>query len=306
MQWTALIAAMCSAAGFATSTALQHQAAGAAPAAVQGSGRLFRHLLRRPWWVAGQAVGLLSFGLHALALRSGALALVQPVVVSGVVFAVPVRAALDRRRPRTAELLAVAVSAIGLAAFLVVSRPTAGTHLPRGGWIAVVFTVGGVACAALTHCLGGRCRSGPQRASLYGVTSGILFGLVAGLLKLTVARVQDRGVVGLPTCWPAWALVLTGLAAVAVNQRAYRVGALSASMPILNIVDVLVALAFGVVVFREIPAHSLTAVPVELAALACAALGLRRLGTESNRVPARQPPTRSAAVTAASSPRSED
>jgi hypothetical protein len=91
-----------------------------------------------------------------------------------------------------------------------------------------------------------------------------------------------------------------------VNQRAYRVGALSASMPILNIVDVLVALAFGVVVFREIPAHSLTAVPVELAALACAALGLRRLGTESNRVLARQPPTRFAAVTAASPPRSED
>jgi drug/metabolite transporter (DMT)-like permease len=247
-------------------------------------------------------MGLLSFGLHAFALRSGALALVQPVVVSGVVFAVPVRAALDRRRPRTAEVRAVTITAIGLATFLVVARPTAGAFLPRAGWLAVAFVLGGVACAAFTHAIGGRYRSRPRRASLYGVTSGILFGLVAGLLKLTVARVQDRGVLGLLTCWPAWALVLTGLAAIAVNQRAYRVGALSASMPVLNLVDVLVALAFGVVVFREIPAHSVTAVALELAALACAALGLRRLGTEANWVVAPRPPTSCASDTTPGSP----
>jgi hypothetical protein len=39
--------------------------------------------------------------------------------------------------------------------------------------------------------------------------------------------------------WAAWAVPVAG---VVINQRAYRAARLSASMPILNIVDVIVAL----------------------------------------------------------------
>lgn len=283
MQTTALIAALGSAAGFAVSTSLQHHAAGGAPATVEGSsGRLLRHLLRRPWWLVGQTVALVSFGLHVLALQSGALAVVQPIVVSGVVFAVPLRAALSRRRPPTAELRAVAITAFGLATFLVVSHASQGPDLPDVGPMALVFIGAGLVLAALVHYTAGRVRTVPRRAALYGVTAGILFGLVAGLIKLTTNRAHETGVVGLLTGWPAWALIVVGLSGVAVNQRAYRTGALSASMPILNIVDVLVALAFGVVVFGETPAHSVGAVAAQCVALGCVAVGLRRLSTDAN------------------------
>jgi RsiW-degrading membrane proteinase PrsW (M82 family) len=114
MPWTALLVAACSAAGFALSTSLQHLAAGQAPEATQGTHRLLAHLAGRPWWVIGQLVAVVSFALHALALRLGALVVVQPVVVSGIAAAVPVRAALARRLPSRSELGTVTLTAAGL------------------------------------------------------------------------------------------------------------------------------------------------------------------------------------------------
>ena len=72
-------------------------------------------------------------------------------------------------------------------------------------------------------------------------------------------------------------MLAAGLSGVAINQRAYRAARLSASMPVLNIVDVLVALIFSVIVFGETPAHSPLALAGQLVGFACVAIGLRRL-----------------------------
>ena len=69
---------------------------------------------------------------------------------------------------------------------------------------------------------------------------------------------------------------------MATNQRAYRVGALSASNQILNIVNVIVALTCGVIIFREIPSHDLTALAAQLVALACMGLGLAQLSAHAD------------------------
>jgi hypothetical protein len=75
--------------------------------------------------------------------------------------------------------------------------------------------------------------------------------------------------------------VLLGLSGVAVNQRAYRLGALSASMPILNIVNVGVALTLGLLVFHEVPAHTPTALMGQMFALACICFGLVKLSAHA-------------------------
>ena len=268
---------LCSSAAVAVSTSLQHQASGGTPRTLRGCARHVSYLLRQPRWLAGQALSLCAFGMHAVALQLGALAVVQPVVVSGIVFAVPVRALLGGRLPQPVEFRAVLITAIGLATFLVASRPEGGEHLARDGRGALAFTCIGLACAALTHFLAGNHQEAPRRAALFGVTSGILFGLMAGLLKLVVVLVQDDGVAAALLAWPMWALVFAGVAGTVVNQRAYRTAALSASMPVLNVVDVVVALGFGHAVFHEIPGHSPTAIVAELIALGCVAFGLRTL-----------------------------
>src|SRR4051794_19359456 len=94
----AVVAALGSALGFAVSSSLQHQAAGAVPTFEPGKPlRFLWHLSLQPLWLVGQGLAACSFPLHAYALHVGALAVVQPIVVSGMVFAVPLRAAMNHR-----------------------------------------------------------------------------------------------------------------------------------------------------------------------------------------------------------------
>ncbi|MEZ5094976.1 MAG: hypothetical protein R2731_01885 [Nocardioides sp.] len=61
------------------------------------------------------------------------------------------------------------------------------------------------------------------------------------------------------------------------NQLAYNAARLSASMPVLNIVDVLVALGFGYLVFQEVPRHTPVPLLVEIVSMVAIAVGLWRL-----------------------------
>jgi hypothetical protein len=199
---------------------------------------------------------------------------VQPIVVSGIVWAVPIRAALNRQLPSSAELRAVGITAAGLAAFLVASNPTEGTDATRGA--GSLLLVGGfVVLAVLSNVAAGAVRtSGRRRAFFLGVTAGFLFGLVAGLLKMALQALDAGGVVGLLTAWPTYGVLLAGAGGVLTNQRAYHTAGLSASMPVLNIVNVLTALVFGFTVFGEVPRHAPGMLVVEVLALGCIAVGL--------------------------------
>lgn len=278
MDVVALGLAALSAGGFAVSTSLQHHANADVGDDLGTTGTLLA-LLRRPWWLLGQALALAAFALHAAALHLGALVAVQPVVVSGIVLAVPVRAALERRAPRLGELGTVTLTAAGLALFLLAADPRPSQQAASG--LALVATVVLAVVAAGVARWASRQGGSPQ-ATGYGLAAGTLFGLTAGLVKLAAARSADAvgpggHLLALATAWPAWAIVLTGLSGVALNQRAYRAGPLSASMPLLNIVDVLVAIGFGVLVFGEVPAHHPTALLGQAAALVLMSVGLRRL-----------------------------
>ena len=118
------------------------------------------------------------------------------------------------------------------------------------------------------------------RGVLLGCASGILFGLVAGLLKLSTAAL-DRGLLGLFAHWPFWVLLAIGGCAVLLNQRAYQETEMSVSTPVLNICQLLVSLAFGVFVLAEqLFASPLNAV-LELIGLAIMVLGVIKLTTRA-------------------------
>lgn len=274
MDVLAIVVAAASAVGFAVSSSLQHRANEHLVATHRGGSHL-RALLRRPWWLVGQVLALVSFGLHAVALRLGPLVVVQPVVVSGIVLAVPVRAALERRVPAAREVGMVALTTAGLALFLVSSAPTVPDRAPRTVTAAVVAAAGFVAAV-----VGARLvvrRSGGVRAHGYGAAAGVLFGITAGLVKLaTTMAASGSGLGGqLWALLTAWAVVVVGLTGVSLNQRAYRSGPLSASMPLLNIVDVLVAIGFGVVVFHERPSTGVVAVLGQVVGIVVILIGLR-------------------------------
>lgn len=273
MNTLAITLAWLSAATFALSTSAQHFAAQDAPSSVRGAVRLVGYLLGRPSWLVGQVLAVAGFALHALALQHGPIAVVQPIVISGIVLAVPARAAISRRLPSAREVRAVALTALGLAVFLVASNPTSGVAGGLGGR-PLTFVAAGVLLAVVV-ALAARLTDRPdRRALLFGATSGVLFGLVAGLLKLTIQTLAQDGVWRMLVVWPTWGLVVIGGAGVVTNQVAYRGARLSASMPVLNIVDGIVALAFGFIVFAEVPRHTPLLLLVEIASLGGVAAGL--------------------------------
>ena len=272
MHESALLAALGAAVLFAASSSLQHHETGSAPAGLDGALGLLRHLLTRRRWLAGQLCATVAFCLHALALHLGPLLLVQPVVVSGIVLAVPLRAALARHRPPTSEVVAVLVTALGVAVLIIAAGDTVGDRTP-GDAAALGTVLGGVAVAATAYALAGRGTTAARRAGAYGAVAGLLFGVVAALVKTALDRL-DGGFDGVLDAWPLLAVAVLGLCGVATNQRSYRVGSLSASMPVLNAVNVVVALALGVALFGEVPAHSPAALVLMAAAVLCVVLGV--------------------------------
>lgn len=272
----AIGAAFASAATFGTSTSLQHLVSSGLTETRPA--HLLARLVRTPVWVTGMLLSVAAFALHAVALAAGPLVLVQPVIVTGVVFAVLIRSALDRRLPPGGEVAWACVTWAGLAAFLI------GTGSPSRAEHPLTPAAPAVALVLVLAALGGLlARRRPARSTtkglLLGAVSGVLLGLVAVLLKLSLGAAAT-GPIGFATTWAPWVMVACGGCAVLVNQRAYQTTRLSVSMPLLNIVDMLVALAFAVVVFGETPrfdgVHAL-AEAAGLLAMGVGVFGLARM-----------------------------
>ncbi len=73
------------------------------------------------------------------------------------------------------------------------------------------------------------------------------------------------------------ALAGAGILGTAINQRAYQIAPLAFSMPVVNVVGVLVAIVFGAFVFGEVPGHSPGGMVVQLLGLGVLAVGLREI-----------------------------
>jgi drug/metabolite transporter (DMT)-like permease len=267
----AVVAAIASACGFAVSTSLQHRAASGAPSRARGAVALVRYLAGQRSWLLGLSIGALSFCLHALALNLGPIALVQPIMVSGIVFAVVVRAALERTRPTATELSAVSVTAVGLSVFLAMSEPALSDSEPKPDR-AAMLVLGGLLVVGVVAVIS---RGWPLRlrAAALGIAAGLTFGLTAGLVKLITSELGDA-VLGLGTVAAVLALAVSGFIGVALNQQAYRLAPLSASMPVLNVVSVGLAVVFGAVVFDERPALGVGSVAGQVSGLVLIGLGL--------------------------------
>lgn len=246
---TAVLGALGSALCFATSSVLQQRGAARAP---RGTGLhldLLRHLLTRPVWLAGMTAASGTLVLQAVALSAGQLALVQPLLVTGLLFALPLSMLLERQRPRPREWLWAAVLIAGLAAFLLGADPRSGPRLPDGGrlWqLGLVTLVAAVGVALL-----GLRRGARHRAALLGGATGLVFGVAAALMKFSVVLIGREGWGWALASWPCYALVAVGATGIVLNQAAFQAGPLCGAMPTVAITEPLTAVVFGVVAFGE-------------------------------------------------------
>ncbi|MHB1928797.1 MAG: DMT family transporter [Acidimicrobiales bacterium] len=280
----ATIAALSAAALFAVATALMHRSAslaGRGPGV--GHVRFVARNAQHPMWVAGMVTEVAGFGLHGLAVHTGPLTLVQPLLVTGLVFALPTRRLLERQRPRRTELLWAGALAGGLAVLLLAATPANGPSSAPDSLPAVVsVTAVGVALAVAVW-LGLR-SSGRRSATILGFGSGVAFAAVAALLKVVTDELARRGPVAALDHWPLWGLGFAGACGVVLNQLAFRAAPLRYSLPASSTINPLVSLAIGTAVFDEPFRHSPLAVAGELVGLAivvATVIGLGRYDPEA-------------------------
>ncbi len=101
-------------------------------------------------WLLGLAAQGVGVVLQGAALDRGRLAIVQPLLVSSVIFAVPLGYFLTGQRITGRQVLGAAVTVVGLAVFAVVGDPAGGVDkAPTSEWL-VAFIVIGTVGAALT------------------------------------------------------------------------------------------------------------------------------------------------------------
>jgi hypothetical protein len=274
--------ACAAAAVFGAGSSLQHRAASGDSLANASVTGLVLRLLRHPSWLLGLLLSGSAFVLHVAALRHGSLTLIQPVVVSNIVFAVFVRAALDRQLPPRKEIAWAVATWAGLALFVVML----GSHVPPRAvdhHVAGVDVLVGVVLVALAVAFARRARAAALRGFLLASAAGCLYGLTAGLIKVVLIGAAF-GPAAVLQRWPFWMMLVVGVTALLLSQRAYHAARLSITMPILNIADVLVAIAFGMTVFGErlfsTPGHALA----ELAGLLVVGVGVWQLARQEEEI----------------------
>ena len=244
----AILIALASAFCFALAAALQHREALGTSANGVADVKLLLRLCRRPLWLTGVVADLLSMALHVLALSMASLALVQPLGVTGIVFAIPLAALLRRQAIRRMDIAAAALVVVGLIALLR-ALPTASVpRVPSLGFIiflsmTVVATVAGATVAA--HFLPGR-----PRALLLAGAAGSAFGLTAVLVRtlLLLSRLAGStpAVVTASIC-----IAILGLGGYLLLQSAYRSGHFAGSLATSTVLDPVVAVLAGHLLLQE-------------------------------------------------------
>src|SRR5262245_17954343 len=199
---------------FALAATLQQKGALGMGEVSLASPRSFLKLAMQPFWLFGTLSLLGGYVLQAMALNRGDLAVIQPLLVTTIVFALPLGYLLTHQIVSRRQVAAAGLVVLGLATFTVVGTAAAGNDDAPGWEWAVTVGVIAILTAGLL-LLGGR-GSLARKAAAYGAAAGILYGLSASLWKPAYAVIQADGLVGALTDWEFFVFGLAGILAFLV------------------------------------------------------------------------------------------
>jgi drug/metabolite transporter (DMT)-like permease len=270
----ASLAALAAGACLAATGLLQQRAASQRPKGEQLRLRLIIQLAQNRMWLAGIGIALVSYGFQAVALSLGPLALVQPLIVSELIFAIPISVRWRGATLRGREWAAVLAVLTGLSVGIVSAYPRGGDPVqPITRW---AYVLGAIAVIVGVSVLLGRLLRGPVRASLFALAGATVLGLQSGIFAATIALLR-QGLGQTFTSWEPYALIVVSFLGMFLVENAYHAGPLAASMPVMDAALPLVSISIGVALFGEqirTGALALTGTALGLALLLVGIVGL--------------------------------
>lgn len=266
----AVVAALCAAFCFALASLIQQGAARQTHARALRIGLLVA-LAHQRRWLGGIAVMVLAFGIQAAALAFGPLALVQPLVATEVLFALPMIARRNRLPLMRKGIIGGLGVASGMAIFVAVSPPAGGVSVP--GLAAWGPALAGITALAAVSASAGLRSGGTARVIWLAVATAVLYSLVNAVTKSTVGLLGDRGA-GVLATWAPYTLMAAGILSSLFGQSAFTAGPLSLSLPVIDTVEPVCSVILGAAVFGERLARSPGLLVPQLIGGAIAAAGI--------------------------------
>jgi drug/metabolite transporter (DMT)-like permease len=266
----ALVAAFSNAVNLLT----QHAASIRAPKHEKGW-RLGLYLARQPLWLLGIGASVGSYAFQALALHNGPMSVVQPVLITELIFVLVLRRVWIHQDVARAAWAAVLLVCASLAVFLAAAEPSGGKPAPATSeWLSAVLVFGGtvVLLAAV-----GRRGHPARRAAVFAAAAALCWAMEATFLKAATDTLTSFGIAGMLIRWPVYALVGAAVVGTLLQQTALHVGPLSVSQPVLVITDPFASIILSVWLFDERFTNSPVKIAVAVVAFAVMAFGVTAL-----------------------------
>ena len=266
----AVVAALCAAFCFALGSLVQQGAARQTQTRTLRFGLLVA-LAHDRRWLGGVSVTVLSFGIQAVALAFGPLALVQPLVATEVLFALPMIAHRNRRPLMRKGIIGGLGVVSGMAIFVAVAPPAGGVSVPDlAAWAPALTGITGLTVLSAFKALRSR---GTARVIWLAVATAVMYSLVNAVTKSSVGLLMTRGP-GVLATWEPYTLMAVGILSGLFGQSVFNAGPLSLSLPVIDTVEPVSSVILGAVVFQEQLARSPGLLALQLVGGAIAVAGI--------------------------------
>jgi hypothetical protein len=254
-QFLGIPVALIGAAFLSIGAQLQHHGVAKVEAETESSGsglsvNQLKRLLARPSWVAGTLMLALAIAFQLAALYLSAIIVVQPLGAVSLVITAILNARVSKTPLNRSSIVAIILCVGGVAAFVLVAVFAAGAGSPNvtDGQLLLILAILG----AVLIILGLLFVLFRQRfnAIMYIIAAGVLYGFVATLAKVALARISQRDA--------DWYLVLcvVGILIAAILgayfvQNAYSSGPPDLVIAGLTVIDPVVGVTIGIVILGE-------------------------------------------------------
>jgi drug/metabolite transporter (DMT)-like permease len=245
----AAVLALLAAVSFALAATLWQKAALSLSGVSVRHPKSFLFLLTRWVWLLGLVAQIVGVCLQAAALDRGRVSIIQPLLVTTVIWALPLGYFLTNQAIGTRETMGAAIIVVGLALFASFGDPAAGVdNAPGSDWAASILVIG-AACAALL--LFANRGSLSTRAALLGTIAGLLYGLSATLMKPVVEGLHTDGVGHVVAGWEFWVWAAAGIVGFLFQQLSLSTGRLVPSVASVSVANPVVSVMLGALVLQE-------------------------------------------------------
>ncbi|HET8604267.1 MAG TPA: DMT family transporter [Marmoricola sp.] len=214
---------------------------------VHGLYALMRKLVQSRVWLTGWIVNLGGFATQAAALHLGSVAVVQPLLATQLMFAMPMSSLERRRWPRWRDWASCLGIVGGLVLLLVVVAAEPLQGQPDRTTIIIAVLVA-LAVIAVVVPLAARSKHEVTNVAT-AACAGLCFSMTGVFLKLTSDDLADHGIAYTATDWVGYALAGSTLLGLVLEQAAFANGPLPWAIATKDSTNPIASYAIGVLAF---------------------------------------------------------